>query len=192
MIITYAFRFGPKLRGHDGPGIANISNVYNALCNEQDYCTTTRSIFNLLDISLHKFCFSHATTIFDCSHYVQGELRLRCYDVVQLVSKKFSAALTTMPVENSKKLNLFLRLLRVVWLKTRLLQIKNDRNPVFIVIPENSIVSVGSITNEVRVLSLLCNFSLFNDRSRRKYSHWRMPSNLSEGCLRHFGSHHRR
>ena len=86
---------------------------------------------------------------------------------MQVVAEEFSAALTTVAVEDCEELYLFLGLFRVVWLETWLLQVKDNRDAIFVVVAENSIVGVGTVSNKVGGLDLLSDFCLLDDRT-----HW--------------------
>ena len=55
-----------------------------------------------------------------------------------------------MAVEDGEELNLMLWLLLAVRLNTRLLEVKNDADPVLIVVANETIMSIRSISNHVR------------------------------------------
>ena len=55
-----------------------------------------------------------------------------------------------MAVEDGEELNLMLWLLFAVRLNTRLLEVKNDADPVLIVVTNETIMSIRSISNHVR------------------------------------------
>ena len=54
-----------------------------------------------------------------------------------------------MAVEDGEELNLMLWLLFAVRLNTRLLEVKNDADPVLIVVTNETIMSIRSISNHV-------------------------------------------
>ena len=68
---------------------------------------------------------------------------------MQIVTKELSTALSTMTVKNCEKLDLELRLLVAVWFNAWLFEIKNDRDPIFVVVSHETIMSVGPVSNHV-------------------------------------------
>ena len=64
---------------------------------------------------------------------------------MKVISQKLGTALATMTVKNSKELYLVLRLLRAVWLKSRLFQIQHYRDSILVVVPDEAIVSVRTV-----------------------------------------------
>ena len=87
---------------------------------------------------------------------------------MKIVSEEFGTALATVPIENGEELYLELWLLVTVWLQSRFLQIENDRDPIFVVVPYQAIVSVCTVGYHVWEQAFLRNFCLFNDWSWRK------------------------
>ena len=74
---------------------------------------------------------------------------------MKVVPKKFGATLTAVAIKNGKELDLFLRLFGIIGLEPRLLEIEHDRNPIFIVVPENAIMRICPVGHEIRRLRLL-------------------------------------
>ncbi len=72
-----------------------------------------------------------------------------------------------MTIENRKELDLKFGLLRAIRLNARLLQIQDNRDPIFIVVPNEAIVSVSSICDHVWNKFFLGDFGSFNYRSVR-------------------------
>lgn len=68
---------------------------------------------------------------------------------MKVVTKELCAALASMTIENGEELDFLLRLLRVVGLKSRLLEVENNRDSVFIVISKNAVVGVGTVRDEI-------------------------------------------
>ena len=68
---------------------------------------------------------------------------------MKIVSKELSTSLTAMPIEYGEELDLELWLLVAVGLDAWFLQIKYNTYTVFIVVPYQPIVSVGSIGDHV-------------------------------------------
>jgi hypothetical protein len=68
---------------------------------------------------------------------------------VQVITEELSTALATVAIENSEELDLELWLLIAVRLDARLFQVKHDRNTVFIVIPHEAVMSVGSVGDHI-------------------------------------------
>ena len=84
---------------------------------------------------------------------------------MQVVSQELGAALPTVTVEYREELDLKLWLLVAVGLDARLLQIKDDRDPIFVVVAHEAVVSVCSVRDHVRDERPLRDFSLLDDRS---------------------------
>ena len=89
---------------------------------------------------------------------------------MEVVSEKLGAPLASMSIEDSKELDLELRLFRAVWLNARLLEVQNDADPILIIVPNQPIVGVGSICNHVGAQHLLGDFGLLHDWSDRNES----------------------
>ena len=70
---------------------------------------------------------------------------------MKVVSEELSAPLATMTIENSKELYLELGLFRAIRLYSWLLKVKHNRNPVLVVIPDEAIVSVRTVSNHIWV-----------------------------------------
>ena len=82
---------------------------------------------------------------------------------MKVVSEELRAALASMSIENRKELYLKLWLFRAIWLNSWLLEVKHYRNPVLIVISDQAIVSVRTISNHIRVQCLLRDLSFLYD-----------------------------
>ena len=67
-----------------------------------------------------------------------------------------------MSIKNCKKLDLEARLLLAIESQSWLLEVKHDRNPVFIVVSEDSVVGVCTVCDHIRRERLLRHLSLFN------------------------------
>ena len=68
---------------------------------------------------------------------------------MQMVSKELGAPLPTMTIENGEELYLELRLLRTVRLDSGLLKVEHNRYPVLVVISDEAIVGISSVSNHV-------------------------------------------
>ena len=75
-----------------------------------------------------------------------------------------------MTIEYSEKLDLELGLLIAIWLDTWLFKIKHDADPILVVVPNQSIVSVGTICYHIRIEYLLRDLSFLYD-----WSDWNEP-----------------
>ncbi len=84
---------------------------------------------------------------------------------MKIVTQELSAALTSMAIENSEELNLKFGLFGAIRLYARLFQIQDNRDPIFIVIPNQAIVGVGSIGDHVWNKFFLRDFCSLNYRS---------------------------
>ena len=67
-----------------------------------------------------------------------------------------------MSIKNRKKLDLERWLLLAIQSQSWLLEVKNYRNPVFVVVSEDPIVSVCTVCDHIRQERFLRDFSLFN------------------------------
>ena len=90
---------------------------------------------------------------------------------MQMVSKELGAALTTMSIENGKELYLVLRLLRTVRLDAWLLKVEHNRYSVLIVISDEAIMGVRTVSNHIWIQRLLRYFSFLDDGAIRELDH---------------------
>ena len=90
---------------------------------------------------------------------------------MKVVSEEFCAALATVTVENCKELYLKLRLFRAIWLDSWLLEVEHYRDPVLVVISDQTIVSVRTVCDHIRVKCLLRDLSFLYDRTIWKLDH---------------------
>ena len=74
---------------------------------------------------------------------------------MKVVTEELSATLTAMSVKYGEELDLELGLLVAVWLKSWLLEVKHNRDSVLVVVSDQSIVGVCSVSDHVRSQSLL-------------------------------------
>jgi len=82
---------------------------------------------------------------------------------MEVVAEELGATLSAVPVKDCKELDLVLWLLVAVRLQSRFLQVKNDRDAIFIVVSDEAIVGVGPIGYHVWREGLMRHLSLLND-----------------------------
>ena len=98
----------------------------------------------------HEGFFGFFESLFQSVFWVLREGGLIGDDVVKIVAKKLRASVTAMPVEYGEERRLFdSRGQRLVGFGARLLEIKHDRDPIFIVVTGSAVVSVGGIRQDV-------------------------------------------
>ena len=90
---------------------------------------------------------------------------------MKVVSEELSAPLATMTIENSKELYLELGLFRAIGLYSWLLKVEHNRNPVLVVIPDEAIVCVCTVSNHIWVERLLRYLSFLDDWPIRELDH---------------------
>jgi hypothetical protein len=69
---------------------------------------------------------------------------------MKIISEEVSTGISSMPIKNSEKAT-FWPILNV-FLSWRLHYVKDNTNSVFIVVPNDALISIGSISHDVSVL----------------------------------------
>ena len=100
--------------------------------------------------------------IFDCNLWILWEVIISYNKLMQLVSQEISASWSSMSVIHSKE---WASRPIINCLEFRLNDVENDWNPVFIIIPHNALMGIGSIAtyNSVLLAGKLCRVIWLNE-----------------------------
>ena len=155
---------------HDSSGITCVRYPDVVINNKHNNSTRAWFVSHLHLVLSHEGLFGLHKTGEECFFRVHWESWLVCDDVVEVVSQEFSAAVPSMSIKHGEKRSLlYARTKWLIRLWPWLLQIQNNRDPIFIVISWSSVMSVSSIAlNEALMFGWDLGLLNFGDH----LSHW--------------------
>lgn len=131
---------------HDCSGVTGVCEPYVIVNYEHDDCTRPRFVSDWNLVLAHERFFSLFEPIEQGLLWILRKLWLICNNVVQVVSQKLCASMSTVTIKDREEWSLLdPRSQWLIWFGSWLLQVKDDWNTVFVIISWCTIMCVGSI-----------------------------------------------
>ena len=133
---------------HYSSTISDICHIAKVSHNQYNNCTCSTPLnevifwSTLLVCPLKKHLLTLSNTIFNCNLGIFGKVIISDYQLVKLISQKVCTSSTSMAIVNCEERasGPFVYLFEL-----RLNNIKNNRNPIFIIIPNNTLMGISCI-----------------------------------------------
>ena len=137
---------GALVARHAGSRVSRVCYPYLVIDNEHDDGAGARLVTHLRLILPHECFFGFLEALHERSLRIRRETSLVSNDIVQVVAKELSAAVSSMAVKDGEEARLLdAGCQRLVGLRARLLQIKHNRNAVFVVVARRAVVRVRCV-----------------------------------------------
>ena len=147
----------PTINRHKTSTISNISNIYRLINYENNGSTSSWSfwthslaihqvqLFLIVILNHHdKYAFTFFKPINDCLGRILREMFILYHIVMQVVSQEFCTCWPAMSVKNSKEAHLWPFNIHMLFI-FRFHNIQNDTHSIFIILSDDSLVSISSI-----------------------------------------------